>query len=90
MPRPIVAAPLSRSSSTAIWVALLAAFADTQFVQWTSFSMRPAMIAFSWALDMALFLGLSALLTVAVHLVGGSRRSEALTVPVVLSGVAAL
>ncbi len=84
------AAPLSGSSSTAIWIALLAAFADTQFVQWTSFSMRPAMIAFSWALDMALFLGLAALLTVAVHLVGGSRRASALTFPVVSCGVAAL
>ena len=83
------AAPLSGSSSTAIWIALLAAFADTQFVQWTSFSMRPAMIALSWALDMALFLGLAALLTVAVRLVG-SRRSSAITVPVVLAGVAAL
>ncbi len=87
---PAAAAPLTVALPAAVWIALLAAFADVQFVQWTSFSMRPAMIVFSLALDLALFLALALPLTVVAHVVGRFRRSlQRFVVSVAFAGVAA-
>ncbi len=84
-------APLSGSLPTAVWLAVLAAFADVQFLQWTSFSMRPAMIGFSLALDLALFLALAVPLTVVAHVVWRYRRSgQRFVVSIAFIGVAAV
>ena len=87
---PTAAAPLTVALPAAVWVALLAAFADVQFVQWTSFSMRPAMIGLSLAMDLALFLAVALPLTLAAHVVGRYRTSlQRFIVPVAFAGVAA-
>ena len=69
---PADAAPLTAALPAAVGVALVAAFADVEFLQWTSFSMRPAMIGFSLALDLALFLAVAVSLTVVPVPVGRS------------------
>lgn len=87
--RPPDAAPASGSFPAAVLIAILVAFADVQFVQWTSFTMRPALVGFSLALDAALLLAVGILLAAVVHILARQWRSfQQLSVHAVFAGVA--
>ena len=89
--RPPDAVPASGSFPAAVLIAILVAFADVQFVQWTSFAMRPALVGFSLALDAALLLAVVILLAAVVHILARQSRSfQQLSVPTVFAGVAAV
>ena len=90
-PPPADAAPLLEGFAAAFWIAMVVAFADLQFVQWTSSTMRPALVVFSGLLNLALFSAVATLLLAAANvIVRLSPRWRPVVVPIVFVGVGAV